>query len=643
MNTFLKRFALFAVALVLSVSAFSHGEGPACVYMSVNGGASTTYRMNHHTSGWDEANFIKEADTLPATFGTPTSLTFIWAEGIAWSGQSDKCGELWNKFRVFYRISKGTPTGSWTSFPMWNCNNNVSGNNRWLKTEHGAIDRNILTEAYALGQEGTYILEMAIIYQDNATQDVSGNSNVAAPPPNRIFTTTFTIEGEPEPTPDNGEGPAGVFLIKDGNTAPYNLNGVTWQNIDDFKPAVSLEGVTFGTPNSLVFSYAQGTAWSNADEKCTHLENSFNLFYKISKSAETTGWQRVAMTNCTGIGGNDMRFSTSEHNKNLLEEAFDLGGTGIYTLEMAIVYKATTGEPTPVTTMTTPPDSTVRTATFWINAPASEPLISIAMSETILLRNETADVFLTAENADSVAVYRNGVFWQGFSTNIEAEFSEILSLTPTERGEHYLTATAINRFGFRVSDEIDFLVKDSVSVAMRFIDIGPNNTHLRNTPLDVIVELFDADSAVLKINNNTILYRAKNEDGFMVTLPTTLGVREHTLYLMAYGIRNSMAFDTLIFTVVQSLSNCPYLLTDERILVYPNPVTDGNLTVVIPSEARDLSAIVEIFDMSGKRVYVAKPPFTVYRSPFTINISHLPNGTYILRIDGKSKIIVKRE
>ncbi|MCL2028226.1 MAG: M6 family metalloprotease domain-containing protein [Bacteroidales bacterium] len=73
--------------------------------------------------------------------------------------------------------------------------------------------------------------------------------------------------------------------------------------------------------------------------------------------------------------------------------------------------------------------------------------------------------------------------------------------------------------------------------------------------------------------------------------------------------------------------------------IYPNPVTNGVFYVETGGE----SDLIEIYDFTGKRVYTAQPPFTLHPSPFTIDISHLPDGTYIVRIGETSAKIVKRK
>jgi hypothetical protein len=70
--------------------------------------------------------------------------------------------------------------------------------------------------------------------------------------------------------------------------------------------------------------------------------------------------------------------------------------------------------------------------------------------------------------------------------------------------------------------------------------------------------------------------------------------------------------------------------------MFPNPVTNGQLTIDVSTGSTSGGKLkvenVEIFDMNGKRVYFHPAPRTPYPAPFTINISHLPNGMYIVKI-----------
>jgi hypothetical protein len=76
----------------------------------------------------------------------------------------------------------------------------------------------------------------------------------------------------------------------------------------------------------------------------------------------------------------------------------------------------------------------------------------------------------------------------------------------------------------------------------------------------------------------------------------------------------------------------------DNIKVFPNP-TDGELRIT-NYELRIKN--VEIFDMNGKRVYVAQPQFLIPNSQFSIDISHLPKGFYILVLHTENGVVSKK-
>jgi len=79
----------------------------------------------------------------------------------------------------------------------------------------------------------------------------------------------------------------------------------------------------------------------------------------------------------------------------------------------------------------------------------------------------------------------------------------------------------------------------------------------------------------------------------------------------------------------------------DNIRVFPNPVTD-ELHIVIPSEARDLKTI-ELFDINGRRVF-SQPicQLSIVNCQFSIDMSHLPSGVYILVLHTENGIVTKQ-
>ncbi len=87
------------------------------------------------------------------------------------------------------------------------------------------------------------------------------------------------------------------------------------------------------------------------------------------------------------------------------------------------------------------------------------------------------------------------------------------------------------------------------------------------------------------------------------------------------------------------------VMAQERLQVYPNPVNDE---LRITNYELRMGDVVEMFDMNGNRVYVAKPNSTssIVNSTFTVNVSHLPAGMYVVKIgtstgsvSGSAKIV----
>jgi hypothetical protein len=82
----------------------------------------------------------------------------------------------------------------------------------------------------------------------------------------------------------------------------------------------------------------------------------------------------------------------------------------------------------------------------------------------------------------------------------------------------------------------------------------------------------------------------------------------------------------------------------ENIRVYPNPVTDGWLTIGLTSADKNNKVDVSLADLSGKIVY--KNSFTSNGISERLNIGNVPQGIYVIRITGantkfSSKVIVE--
>jgi len=86
-------------------------------------------------------------------------------------------------------------------------------------------------------------------------------------------------------------------------------------------------------------------------------------------------------------------------------------------------------------------------------------------------------------------------------------------------------------------------------------------------------------------------------------------------------------------------------MNNEQLTIYPNPTTgqlkieNGSSTGSLPGD-RTLS-IVEVYDVVGCKLWAVSGA-ELHDSQFTIDISHLANGMYFLKVDGKVFKVIKK-
>jgi hypothetical protein len=75
---------------------------------------------------------------------------------------------------------------------------------------------------------------------------------------------------------------------------------------------------------------------------------------------------------------------------------------------------------------------------------------------------------------------------------------------------------------------------------------------------------------------------------------------------------------------------------EQTLTIYPNPVVNGVLTVQIPENIQ--TDVIHIYDFRGQLV-VSK---VVGASTTDINVSHLSNGMYVVRVGAYTEKFVKQ-
>jgi len=293
-----------------------------------------------------------------------------------------------------------------------------------------------------------------------------------------MFTTVLYAQ-------DRGYGAAGIFISLNDVSNGFHMNENNWAN--QYFGGDRLEGMYFGLPTSLVFTHARARAWSHAwnqfpgsagyGQKCYHLTEAgggaaFRVFYRLGIGGAFSAWTSFPLASCVHIGGDYLNLFTvhGDVDIDLLAEAYAFGGEGLFTLQMAMTWEFE-GD--------TPPDSLVQTATFRVvHGEVIEPTLAIVKRDSVLPINELASFAISGTDADSVSIYLNNVLLQTFVFPGET-FSQTVHFIPTQMGNNFITVWAMNRFGFRIPQEVDFVVtagsnRRVVTENSRYLQVFPN-------------------------------------------------------------------------------------------------------------------------------------------------------------------------
>jgi len=240
-----------------------------------------------------------------------------------------------------------------------------------------------------------------------------------------------------------------------------------------------------------------------------------------------------------------------------------------------------------------------------------------------------------------------------------------IQFRPTSGGPHFLgfhCRTVLNG-GWMISiDDISITAIRNIvlsevgahifpSAILGYEPQTPHNVtveNITNTPTsELSVALSGANASNFTLSTATIPSIANSETASFTVVPNTgLPIGVYTATVTVTGDNGTFAEFDLRFIVSEPTSIGIPVETGHApsLQVFPNPITD-KLRIVIP----DLFANnpVEIFDMNGQRVFLqhvetGRAPSLHDDNTIVINISHLPNGPYIIRIGQKTARIIKQ-
>ena len=214
----------------------------------------------------------------------------------------------------------------------------------------------------------------------------------------------------------------------------------------------------------------------------------------------------------------------------------------------------------------------------------------------------------------------------------------------TEAGTAIITATIIDGVAMGVNYTQDFqisVIQSNDFIAVIGITDVPNTATV-NTPLTLTGTVNPSNAT-----NQTIVWSIANAGTTEATITgnTFLATEAGTAVIMA-TITNGTAIGTDYTQGFYIMVNSVGITEPAQTLnlkVYPNPTT-GELRIVNETLQRQADCIhVQIFDIYGRKVGIntqVLPENT--ENEIVIDISHLPNGMYFLRVENDIVKIVKK-
>ena len=248
--------------------------------------------------------------------------------------------------------------------------------------------------------------------------------------------------------------------------------------------------------------------------------------------------------------------------------------------------------------------------------------------------------------APSDATDKNIVWSVRYQGTAGATISNGNRLNTTNAGTVTITATVMNGTAIGTPFTKDFVITVNSSIIPVTSITGIPTEAVVNVPLSLNPTITPSNAT-----NKHIIWTVKSTgttgatiiggNAFRATAAGTAIINA----LIIEGITEDVNFSQdFTITVTDPSSSIAGVNHDSPVIIYPNPVqtefTVSGFEIRGSGYGVRGNPLVEIFDMSGKRVLVKHlAPSTSH--PATVNVSHLPKGTYFLRIGTQTTKIIK--
>ncbi|MCP4294003.1 MAG: T9SS type A sorting domain-containing protein [Proteobacteria bacterium] len=244
-------------------------------------------------------------------------------------------------------------------------------------------------------------------------------------------------------------------------------------------------------------------------------------------------------------------------------------------------------------------------------------------------------IYVGTDDGNVQVTFDGGMNWTNISSGLPDRYITQVAVDYEDELTAYVTVS-----GYRQLDYLPHILK-TTDGGENWFDISGN---LPEIPLNDVIIDPDQDSTLYVANDLGVWFTTNFGqhwevlgDNLPMTIVNDLTLHKDSRTLIAATFGRSM-FTYQLADPPSSVEEVAPLENEKFLRLFPNPVKySAQVSVNLPSAEYGL---LELYDLKGQYIQeIARQNFSKGESRFSINVSHLPAGSYFLRLITEKRIL----